>query len=118
LNPGIDGTIVNTATWTPLFGTNGQPFYDSDILTAKPQLSLQRSGNALKVLLYGNRPDTKIKHVRGKITIQGSPDIHWTSIDDISMDTGGTARVNSTSNDYVKIMDDTKVVWFDLAVNS
>lgn len=116
MSAGKDGTIFDTGTFEPLFRPNGQPFYDPDILTAKPQLSLQRSGNTLKVLLYGNRTDTKIEHVRGKITLQGSPDIHWTSISDISMDTGGKG-VNSVGNDYATIMDNTKVLRFDLAVN-
>ncbi len=113
---GVDGTIVDTGVWTPLFKTNGQPFYDPDILEGKPQLSLQRNGNTLKVLLYGHRTDTKIEHVRGKISIKGSPDIKWSSIGDISMDEGGKG-VNSQSNDFAIITSDTKVVQFDLAVN-
>lgn len=78
-----------SAAWTPFFKENGQPIYDPEILKDKNQLSLQRSGNTLRVMLYGNRTDSKIEHVRGKIYIKGTPDIAWNSnITDITLDDG------------------------------
>jgi hypothetical protein len=101
--------------WTPLFKANGQPIYDPTILKDKNQLSLQKSGNTLRVLLYGNRTDDKIEHVRGKVYIRGG-DVKWSpTISDITLDEGGKG-VNSAANDFARVLTDPTILQFDLAV--
>jgi len=110
------GTLWNTNTLIPLFQplvapyNQPKPFYDGDLIRDPLRLSIARTGNELKVLWYGNRTDDKIERVKGKIFIEGSPDIKWTNI---------VAKDTREDVDNVNILgSNNKVVQFDMVVNA
>ncbi len=105
-----DGTVLDTNSWIPLFRPNVQPFYDGPIIQDALRLSLARNGNTLKMLWYGNRVDDRIERVKGRIIIDGSPDIRWT----------GFVEQNTLEDntDKIRIADNNpKVIYFDMVVN-
>ncbi len=104
-----DGTIWDTDTFIPLFRSNITPFYDGALLRDPIRLSFARNGNELKVLWYGNRNDDKIERVKGRIIIEGSPDIKWTSIvENNSVDDSDNVNIREDNN---------KIIRFDMVVN-
>lgn len=109
------GTSFSLGESISLFRDNGNPFYNPDLLYEKPKLSLQRDGNKLRVLWYGNRTDGKILRVRGRIEIKGGANTRWTSFGDTALDTEGTTM---PSQDSVTISTDGKYIIFDLSVRS
>jgi uncharacterized repeat protein (TIGR02543 family) len=105
----IDGTVWDTNTLIPFFRSNVQPFYDRGIIQDPARLSLARNGNELKVLWYGNRNDDKIERVKGKIVIEGTPEIKWTSI---------VEKNSIDDSDNVNIVENNdKMIRFDMRVS-